>query len=155
MPHVSAAEQPNQSGGVIMNNCDGMSSEVGVAFPQDVTRSVARLIDDADTDARNQLIDFIAHRAFYPVLMVDRVGPHRALIEHVQAATRAKIDRLRSYSSAEEVIDNFERDFRSRTAQDITSELKLLHLPTIDDLRDEFERKARELGSGLCIRARR
>jgi len=68
------------------------------------------------------------------------------MIEQVQAAARAKIDRLRSYGSAAEVIDSFERDLRSGPAQDITSELKLLQLPVSDDLRDDFERKARELG---------
>ena len=129
-----------------MKKHGSMNSEVRVAFPQDVTCRVACLIDGADTDARNQLVDFIAHRAFYPVLMVDRTGPHRAMIEQVQAATRAKIDRLRSCGSAAEVIDSFERDLRSGPAQDITCELKLLHLPVVDDLRDEFERKARELG---------
>ena len=129
-----------------MKSHDSMNSEVRVAFPQDVACRLDRLTDDADTDARNQLVDFIAHRIFYPLLMVDRAGRHKAMIEQVQAATRAKIDRLRSYGSAAEVIDSFERDLRSGPAQDITCELKLLHLPVIDDLRDEFERKARELG---------
>lgn len=123
-----------------------MGTEVRTASPRDSTREAARLPDSADPSARNELVDFIIHRAFYPVLMADRAGPHRAMIEHVQAATRAEIDRFRGYGSAEEVIDGFERGFRSRPARDIHSKLKLLDLPVIDDLRDDFEHKVRELG---------
>ena len=129
-----------------MNMRDGMSLAVRTAGVQDTTCEAASRMEDADTDARNELVDFIVHRAFYPVLMADRTGPHRARIEHVQAATRAEIERFRSYGSAEEVISSFQRDLQSRPTKSINSELKLLHLPMIDDFRDDFERKARELG---------
>lgn len=97
-------------------------------------------------DATTELVDFIVHRTFYPVLMVNRVGPNRAMIEHVQEATRAEIDRYRSCRSVEEVIASFKRDIKGRAANDIYPNLRLLHLPSIDDLKDEVERKARQLG---------
>jgi len=96
-------------------------------------------------DATTELVDFIVHRSFYPVLMVNRVGPDRAIIEHVQEAVRAEIARYRSYRSIEEVIASFKRDVKERPAN-IYSDLKLLHLPVISDLKDEFESKARQLG---------
>ena len=129
-----------------MNMRDGMSLAVDTACVQDTTCEAISLMEDADTGARNELVDFIVHRAFYPVLMVDRAGPHRDIVEHVQAATRAEIERFRSFGSIKEVIDSFGRDLRSKSAQNIQSELKLLHLPTIEDFHEDFERKARELG---------
>ncbi len=125
--------------------CRSMSTDAHMASSQHTSRDTTRLTEDV-IGVRNELVDFIVHRAFYPMLMADRAGPDKAMVEHVQKATRAEVDRFRSYDSAEDVIYGFERDVRSRPAQTIHSELKLLHLPVIDDLRDEFERKARELG---------
>ena len=97
-------------------------------------------------DTKNELVDFLVHRTFYPVLMAQRVGPHKAKIEHVQDVTRTEIERFRSYGSIEDVVVNFKRDLRSNPAKDVHSDLRLLNLPVISDLREDFERKARELG---------
>jgi hypothetical protein len=97
-------------------------------------------------DVKDELVDFLVHQAFYPVLMTDRAGPNKAMIAHVQEAIHAEIDRFRGYKSAEEVIANFNRDLRSKPGKDIHSELKLLNLPVLHDLHEDFERKARELG---------
>jgi hypothetical protein len=43
-------------------------------------------------------------------------------------------------------VTNFKRDLHSRAAKKIHAELKALKLPIIDEFRDEFERKARDLG---------
>ena len=67
-------------------------------------------------------------------------------LDHVREATRAEIDRYRNYGSAEEVVTNFKRDLHSSAAKKVHNELKSLHLPTLDDIRDEFEEKARDLG---------
>jgi hypothetical protein len=99
-------------------------------------------------DAKNELVDFLVRRAFYPVLMAPRNGPDKSKIDHVQNATRAEIDRFRSYESAEEVVLNFKRDLYSKPAKKINAELRALNLPVINDLQDEFERKALELGIG-------
>ena len=97
-------------------------------------------------DIKGELVQFLLHKAFYPVLMAQRDGPDRTKIEHVQEATRAEIERFRSYRSAEEVMVNFQRDLNSKPAKTIHSELKALNLPIINDVREEFERKAKELG---------
>ena len=97
-------------------------------------------------DAKSELVDFLLHKAFYPVLMARRDGPDKTKIEHVQAAIRAEIDCFRSYRSAGEVMVNFKCDLNSKSAREIHSELKTLHLPVINDVREEFERKAQKLG---------
>ena len=95
-------------------------------------------------DGREELVEFIVHHAFYPVLMADRAGPNRALVEHLQEMTRAKIERFRNCRSIKDVIDNFERD--RKTQSEIHGDLRLLKLPVLSDLRQDFERKVYDLG---------
>ena len=97
-------------------------------------------------DVKDELVEFLLHKAFYPVLMAKRDGPDKTKLEHVQAATRAEIDRFRNYGSAEEVVVNFKRDLSSQPAKKIHSELRMLKLPVLNDLREDFERRAEELG---------
>lgn len=100
-------------------------------------------------DAKTELVEFLVHKAFNPILRAEPEGRSEAdktKLEHVQQATRAEIERFRGYGSADEVVTNFKRDLNSTPARKIHSELKALDLPTINDLRDEFERKAKDLG---------
>lgn len=99
--------------------------------------------------AQKELVDFVVRRAFEPVLKTKpdgRSDAEKRKLEHVQDATRKEIERFRHYGSAEEVVTNFRRDLDSEPAKRIHRELKSLGLPTINDIRDEFEQKARELG---------
>ena len=100
------------------------------------------------SNAKRELVDFLVQMAFDPVLKAHPGGSDadRKKLEHVQNATRAEIERFRNYGSAEEVVVNFKRDLSSTPAKKIHAELKALGLPTINDLRDEFEDKARKLG---------
>lgn len=107
--------------------------------------------DAMAADPKGELVDFLVHQAFYPVLMAERRGPDKASIAQVQDATRAAIDRFRSYGSAQEVIDNFRRELSPNPARDIEPELKRLRLPVIEDIREDFERKAHELGFRVAI----
>ncbi len=91
-------------------------------------------------------MDFIVHQAFYPVLMVDRASANREMVEQLQNAARAEIKQFRSCRSVGEVVISFKRDLGAKSASDIHAKLRLLHLPVIHDLRDDFEHKARELG---------
>jgi len=87
--------------------------------------------------------------AFKPVLNAKPKGRSQAeqkKLEHVQKATRTEIERFHNYSSAKEVVTNFRRDLSSEPARRIHAELRSLGLPTINDLRDEFEKRAEELG---------
>jgi hypothetical protein len=100
---------------------------------------------------KDELVRFLEERAFKPVLNAKPKGRSEAeqkKLEHVQKATRAEIERFHNYSSAEEVVTNFRRDLGSEPAKRIHTELRSLGLPTVNDVRDEFERRAKALGVG-------
>lgn len=100
-------------------------------------------------DAREELVDIVVHKALDPVMRKSASGlsdADRTKLEHVQRATKAEIERYRGYGSAQEVVVNFRRDLSSDAAQKVHRELEALHLPTIRDIRDEFEARADELG---------
>ena len=100
---------------------------------------------------KDELVRFLEERAFKPVLNAKVQGRSKADIkklEHVQKATRAEIERLRNYGSVQEVLTNFRRDLSSQPAKRIHAELRSLGLPTIDDAREEFERRAQALDLG-------
>jgi len=99
--------------------------------------------------SKRELLRLVERKAFDPVMRAKSQGRTEAekkKLEHVQKATKAEIDRYRHYGSAEELVTNFKRDLDSTAAKKIHAELRSLHLPTIEDIRDEFERKASELG---------
>lgn len=101
------------------------------------------------SQAQQELANFVISRAFNPVMRAKTDGrseADRKSLEHVQKATRAEIERYRNYGSAEDVAVNFKRDLNSRAAKKVHAELRHLHLPTINDIKDEFEQKARDLG---------
>ena len=102
--------------------------------------------DAVISDAKNELVDFIVHQAFYPVLMADRSGPNKAVVEQLQSVTRAEIERFRSCKSLKEVIENFERNRQMQLDTDLHADLKVLSLPVLSDLQQGFERKVYELG---------
>lgn len=100
-------------------------------------------------DAKQELVDFLIRKAFDPVLHAKPDGrseAERKKLEHVQDATRAEIDRYKGYGSAKEVVINFKRDLDSSAAKKVHAELHALKLPILNEIRDEFEEKARDLG---------
>jgi hypothetical protein len=99
--------------------------------------------------AMRQLLHLVELKAFDPVLRAKpdgRADIERKKLSYVQEATRAEVDRYRHYSSARQLVTNFKRDLDSEPAKKMHAELRSLGLPTIEDIRDEFERKAHELG---------
>ncbi|MDT7952081.1 MAG: hypothetical protein RQ966_11315 [Acetobacteraceae bacterium] len=98
--------------------------------------------------AKQELVEFLVRRAFDPVLQAKPSGSdaERQKLERVQKATQAEIERFHGYGSAEEVVVNFKRDLSSTPAKKVHEELRALGLPTLNDFREEFEEKARELG---------
>jgi hypothetical protein len=98
---------------------------------------------------KDELVQFLEERAFRPVLNARPSGrseADRRKLEHVKKATRAEIERFHHYGSAKEVLTNFRRDLDSAPAKRVHAELRSLGLPTIHDVRDEFERRAAALG---------
>lgn len=103
----------------------------------------------ADPDAKRKLLDCLDETAFQPVLRADAEDypeDKRDVLRDVQRATRSERDRFRGYDTAEKVVDMFRDDLSSEPAQKIQRELHDLDLPTLGDVRDEFENLARDLG---------
>ncbi len=100
-------------------------------------------------DQKHALVEFIVGEALDPVLRAKPAGrsdTDQRTLEHVQQATRAEIERYRSYGSAAAVLANFRRDLTSVPAKKVHAELRHLHLPTLEDIRDAVEDKAHALG---------
>jgi hypothetical protein len=99
--------------------------------------------------SKRELLQLVERKAFDPVMRAKPDGrkeAERKKLERVQKATKAEIERYRRYGSAHELVANFKRDLASPAAKKIHAKLRSLDLPTIEDIRDEFERKASELG---------
>ncbi|WP_428483447.1 hypothetical protein [Rhodopila sp.] len=100
-------------------------------------------------DAKHALAEFVINEVLDPVMKArpDTLeDADRPVLEHLQQATRAEIERYRAYGSAEEVLVNFRRDLTSRPAKKVHAELNRLGLPTLLDIRDRFEDLARSRG---------
>lgn len=100
-------------------------------------------------DAQHKLLAFLDRKAFEPVM---RARPEsypesqRAKLKEVQDATRAEQERYRHYGSARKIVEMFKDDLASAPARKIHRGLHQLGLPTIEELRDEFEHLAEEFG---------
>jgi uncharacterized protein (DUF2267 family) len=102
-----------------------------------------------DEDARRKLVDFLDERAFQPVLRAkpdDFPKDKRDQLADVQRSTESEQERFRNYESAEKVVQMYRDDLSSEAAQKVHRQLRDLGLPTLNDVRDEFEQRARELG---------
>jgi hypothetical protein len=101
------------------------------------------------SDSRDELLRYLERKAFDPVLHAKAEGrsesEKRRLVD-VQKRTRAEVERYHKYGSAQELVTNFKRDLSSEAAKKVHAELRSLGLPTIEDFREEFEQKARDLG---------
>ena len=103
----------------------------------------------AHADARQQLLDFLEKKAFQPVM---RAKPEkypenkRDKLEDVQRSTEKEIERFRGYRSADDLITNFKRDLESAPAKKVHRTLHELGLPTLPELREDFEALAEKLG---------
>ena len=100
-------------------------------------------------DNRHELADFVIRRTFEPVLKVrmgDRSEADRRTLAQVQEIARSEIERYRGYDTAEKVVAHFRRDLQSPATKKVHAALRHLHLPTLEDFSEEFERKAHRLG---------
>lgn len=100
-------------------------------------------------DAKRKLVDYLDEKAFQPVLRAkpdDYPEGNRAKLADVQRATQSEAKRFQEYDSAEKVVDMYRDDLSSSRAKEIHRELRDLGLPTIEQVRDGFEKLAQELG---------
>jgi hypothetical protein len=102
----------------------------------------------AQIDARQKLVHFLEEKAFRPVLRAnpENLPPNqRDKLKDLQQRTEQEIERFHGYKSADDVVTNFRRDLSSEPAKKVHRELRQLGLPTIDDVREEFDRLAMQL----------
>ena len=95
-------------------------------------------------DARTQLIEFLERRAFNPVLHAS--GKDNGELADLKRRTETEIERFRNYGSAHDVVVNFRRDLTSEPAKKIHRRLAAQDLPTLPDLREDFEQLVQRLG---------
>ena len=103
----------------------------------------------ARSGAKEQLVEFLERHAFQPVLRAkDSTVPKgkQDELHDLQDRTKAEIERFHNYRTAEDVVTNFRRDLHSSKAREVHARLKALELPTLPDVRDDFEALAEKLG---------
>jgi hypothetical protein len=106
-----------------------------------------------DNSARKKLLDLLDKKAFNPVL---KASPATYSSEKDQEKLRSIQETTRhtqqsyheKYKTAQAVRDNFRDDLSSGAAKKVHHELKSLNLPTLNDIKDEFEQLANDLGVG-------
>ena len=104
----------------------------------------------AGNNAKEKLIDFLDRRVFQPIMQANpdqRSEDKRDKVQRVQRATEDARKRYRSYDSAQKVYRMYRDDLTSGPAESVTRDLRALDLPTLADVRDEFERLADEVGA--------
>jgi hypothetical protein len=109
---------------------------------------VTAFVERTMSDAKDKLVHFLEHKAFRPVMDArpDRYpASKRDTLQDMQRRTQSEIDRFRGYGSAHEVVVNFKRDLSSEPAKKVHRALHDLGLPTVEDVRDDFEKLAEEL----------
>jgi hypothetical protein len=100
--------------------------------------------------AKDRLVHLLDQKVFQPILKAeagDFAEAKREKLEHVQRATESELERFRHYGSAREVYEIYRDDLRSDAAEPVNRDLQDLGLPTLQDVRDEFERLAEEVGA--------
>jgi hypothetical protein len=103
----------------------------------------------ADSDGKEKLIHFLEEKAFFPVVRADAsnyANDKREQLKDLQQRTQREIERFRGYRSADEVVVNFKRDLSSQPAKKVHQQLKDLGLPSLPDVREDFESLAGKLG---------
>lgn len=106
----------------------------------------------ADKNARDQLLDLIDRKAFQPVLNASpdeyKNERDKQKLQDVQKTTRSTQQSYHEVKTVEKVRDKFRDDLSSDAAQKVHRELHDLGLPTLNDIKDEFEQLADKLGVG-------
>jgi len=96
---------------------------------------------------KQELIHFLDRKVFDPILHAspDRYSDaDQKKLKDVQDRTKSEKERFRTYSSAQDVIDNYKSDLHSSTAKRVNAELDKLGLPTLPSVKDEFLKMAED-----------
>lgn len=106
----------------------------------------------SDNDAKQKLLDLLDEKAFDPVLNASpddyKSESDKKELRDLQKTTRSTQQSYHKYGSAEKVREMFWDDLSSDAAEKVHRRLKDLGLPTLDDVKPEFEKLADQLGVG-------
>lgn len=95
--------------------------------------------------SKDELVRFLDERVFERILKASPEkysGKQHDDLKYVQDRTRSEQQRYHNYGSADEVVRMYKDDLHSENAKPVNSKLKELGLPRLEDVREEFERKA-------------
>ncbi len=103
--------------------------------------------------AREQLLDLLDKKAFDPILKASpnayKSEREKQQLRDLQEATQhTQQSYYQKYTTAQEARDNFRRDLSSTAAKKVHHQLHELGLPTLEDIKGEFEQLADDLGVG-------
>lgn len=100
-------------------------------------------------DKRKKLLDFIDKKAFDVILKTspDKFnGKDKEKFEEILKKTENEKNKFHeSYKTAKEVKENFLANTHSKPAQKLNKELEHLKLPTLPEIKDEFEELCKKL----------
>lgn len=101
-------------------------------------------------DKKTQLVDLLDRKVFQPILGKNPSGYHseeqKSSLKDVQQSTRSERKRFRDqYNSAQKVKDMYYDDLSSSSAQRIQEKSRELGLPTLPDVRQEFDQLCQRL----------
>ncbi|MDP9316677.1 MAG: hypothetical protein M3Q08_07420 [Pseudomonadota bacterium] len=106
----------------------------------------------APKNPRDQLLDFLDRKMFEPVLKASpddyESDNDKKKLEGVQKTTRSTQESYHKLTTPERVRNEFRGDLNSEAAKKVHNELRSLHLPTANDVKDEFEQLYDKLGVG-------
>jgi hypothetical protein len=107
----------------------------------------------SDKHPREQLLNLLDKKAFDPVLQASpddyKSEGDKQKLRNLQETTRhTQQSYHEKYTTAQDVRNNFRRDLNSEAAKKVHRELRDLGLPTLNDIKDEFDQLADQLGVG-------
>lgn len=102
-------------------------------------------------DIAHRLFEYLDEHAFGPVLSASPERFPQELQEELRAAqgeTRRERERFARGASPTEVYRTYHEELEAPGAADLHRRLRKLDLPTLDDVRIDFEQMAGDLGVG-------
>lgn len=106
-----------------------------------------------ERDVAHRLIDFLDEHAFGPVLAASPMRfpeEKRTELRAVQEQTRRERERFGDGASPEEIYRTYHAELEAPEARELHRRLRELDLPTLDDIRVDFEQMAGDLGVGTA-----
>ncbi len=94
--------------------------------------------------SKEELVGFLDQHVFDRILKASP-SQHKGDaddLKYVQEKTRSEKERYHGYGSAEEVIRMYNDDLHSENAKPVNAKLKKLGLPRLEDVKDQFDKKA-------------